>query len=72
MREMQDNGDLLTPEGVKYTEAYWQVAPNQALKITFTPPADIPYAAGRYSLLEFCTDEYADGKLRLAFGDSGQ
>jgi hypothetical protein len=43
MREMQDNGDLLTPEGVKYTEAYWQVAPNQALKITFTPPADIPY-----------------------------
>ena len=37
-----DNGDLLTPSGVRYMEGYWELAPSEALRITFTPP-EVPY-----------------------------
>ena len=42
MGNLQDNGDLLTPDGIKYIQGTWELAENQALKITFTPPK-VPY-----------------------------
>jgi hypothetical protein len=42
MRSLQDEGDLLAPAGIKYIQGAWQLEPDQALKITFTPP-DVPY-----------------------------
>ena len=42
MVSLQDEGDLLTPAGIKYTQGAWQLEPDQALKITFMPP-DVPY-----------------------------
>ncbi|MEH6606404.1 MAG: DUF1214 domain-containing protein [Pseudomonadales bacterium] len=42
MRNLQDDGDLLTPGGIKYIQGAWQLEPEQGLKITFMPP-QVPY-----------------------------
>lgn len=39
---LKDDGDLLTPAGIKYIQGAWQLKSNEALKISFTPP-NVPY-----------------------------
>ena len=39
---LRDDGDLQTPEGVRYHQGHWKLAPDQALVIEFEP-ADVPY-----------------------------
>lgn len=39
---LKDDGDLLTPAGIKYIQGAWELKSNQALKISFTPP-NVPY-----------------------------
>jgi hypothetical protein len=42
LNALRDDGDLQTPDGVKYHQGHWRLAADQALVIEFTP-ASVPY-----------------------------
>ena len=85
---LRDDGELQTPDGVRYHQGHWKLAPDQALVIEFRP-ADVPYWGllimnrwmesleyrdRQVTINNFQAKREADGRVRIvvAHRDPGQ
>jgi hypothetical protein len=84
LAEMRDDGDLLTPTGVKYLQGTWALEAGEALLIKFDPP-DVPYwgflpmniwmesldwRVARVALNNFSAQAAPDGSVTIVMADA--